>query len=44
MAKCPKCGKIWDCGNNDDWLMMFYEEDHEHCEKCRCKECRRAEP
>ena len=27
MAKCPSCGKTWDCGNNDDGILR--------CNDCR---------
>lgn len=41
MAKCPECGKIWFCGNPDEQMGKYYEDDFIHCNKCKCPECRK---
>ncbi len=46
MARCPTCGKVWTCGNPDEWLSRMYPEDEEdeadpYCTKCKCPNCRK---
>ena len=40
MAKCPECGEIWHCNNEEDEFYYEEGEEFQHCRTCRCRECR----
>ena len=39
MAKCPKCGKYWDCGELDEEKSKIRD-----CPKCWCQDCKGYTP
>lgn len=52
MAKCPVCGKIWECSDDlditnhyidgSDEYIMLKDPRYQHCSTCRCDACRKG--